>query len=59
VPDGLETWRQVVECGYEGLVAKDEASAYEGEAPRGGAGRTMSRVHLTENQSSLAFARLR
>jgi hypothetical protein len=50
VPDDLEAWRQVVERGYEGLVAKDEASAYEDEAPRGGAGRTMSRVHLTDNQ---------
>jgi ATP-dependent DNA ligase len=28
-PDGLEAWAQVVERGYEGLVAKDEASAYE------------------------------
>jgi len=28
--DGLEAWAQVVERGYEGLVAKDEASAYEG-----------------------------
>jgi bifunctional non-homologous end joining protein LigD len=33
-PDGLEAWGQVIERGYEGLVAKDEASAYEG-------GRTM------------------
>src|SRR5262249_13104025 len=31
-PDGLEAWRQVVERGYEGYVAKDEASAYEGGA---------------------------
>ena len=29
-PDGLKAWSQVVERGYEGLVAKDEASAYEG-----------------------------
>jgi hypothetical protein len=29
-PDGLAAWQQVVESGYEGLVAKDEASAYEG-----------------------------
>jgi ATP dependent DNA ligase domain len=29
-PDGLEAWAQVVERGYEGLVAKDEASAYQG-----------------------------
>jgi bifunctional non-homologous end joining protein LigD len=27
--DGLEAWAQVVERGYEGLVAKDEASGYE------------------------------
>ena len=29
-PDGLEAWAQVIERGYEGLVAKDEASTYEG-----------------------------
>jgi ATP-dependent DNA ligase len=29
-PDGLEAWEQVVERGYEGNVAKDEASPYEG-----------------------------
>jgi hypothetical protein len=28
-PDGLEAWALVVERGYEGYVAKDEASAYE------------------------------
>jgi ATP-dependent DNA ligase len=28
--DGHEAWKQVVARGYEGLVAKDEASAYEG-----------------------------
>ena len=28
--DGVEAWGQVIERGYEGLVAKDEASAYEG-----------------------------
>ena len=28
-PDGLDAWAEVVERGYEGLVAKDEASAYE------------------------------
>jgi ATP-dependent DNA ligase len=28
-PDGLEAWGQVIERGYEGYVAKDEASAYE------------------------------
>jgi ATP-dependent DNA ligase len=29
-PDGLQAWKQVVERGYEGYVAKDEASVYEG-----------------------------
>jgi ATP-dependent DNA ligase len=33
-PDGLEAWRQVVEGGYEGYVAKDEASPYEGGPTR-------------------------
>jgi ATP-dependent DNA ligase len=33
-PDGLEAWAQVVERGYEGYVAKDEASAYEGGPTR-------------------------
>jgi ATP-dependent DNA ligase len=33
-PDGLEAWKQVVERGYEGYVAKDEASAYEGGPTR-------------------------
>jgi len=33
-PDGVEAWRQVVERGYEGYVAKDEASAYEGGVTR-------------------------
>jgi ATP-dependent DNA ligase len=33
-PDGLEAWAQVVERGYEGYVAKDERSAYEGGATR-------------------------
>jgi hypothetical protein len=33
-PDGLEAWAQVVERGYEGYVAKDEASAYEGGATK-------------------------
>ena len=28
-PDGLEAWTQVVERGYEGLVARDEASVYQ------------------------------
>lgn len=26
--DGLEAWAQVLECGYEGLVGKDEVSPY-------------------------------
>ena len=33
-PDGLEAWKQVIERGYEGYVAKDEASAYEGGTAR-------------------------
>jgi hypothetical protein len=33
-PDGLEAWKQVVEGGYEGYVAKDERSVYEGGATR-------------------------
>jgi bifunctional non-homologous end joining protein LigD len=32
--DGLEARKQVVECGYEGYVAKDEASVYEGGPTR-------------------------
>jgi ATP-dependent DNA ligase len=32
--DGLEAWTQVVERRYEGYVAKDEASAYEGGPTR-------------------------
>src|SRR5262249_14666989 len=28
-PDGLKAWSQVIERGYEGYVAKDEASLYE------------------------------
>ena len=28
--DGLKAWAQVVERGYEGLVAKDPASPYRG-----------------------------
>jgi ATP-dependent DNA ligase len=31
---GLDVWAQIVGNGYEGLVAKDEASAYEGGATR-------------------------
>ena len=34
-PDGLEAaWQQVVERGYDGYVAKDEASVYEGGPTR-------------------------
>jgi ATP-dependent DNA ligase len=33
-PDGLAAWQQVVERRYEGYVAKDEASVYEGGATR-------------------------
>ena len=29
-PDGLEAWKQVIARGYEGYVAKDEGSQYEG-----------------------------
>jgi bifunctional non-homologous end joining protein LigD len=32
--DGLKAWAQVIERGYEGSVAKDEASVYEGGASR-------------------------
>jgi IstB-like ATP binding protein/ATP dependent DNA ligase domain len=32
--NGLEAWQQVLDRGYEGLVAKDEASPYEGGATR-------------------------
>ena len=31
---GLEAWKQVVERGYEGYVAQDQASVYEGGATR-------------------------
>jgi hypothetical protein len=33
-PDGFEAWKQVIERGCEGYVAKDETSAYEGGATR-------------------------
>jgi ATP-dependent DNA ligase len=39
--NGLEAWAQVVEGGYEGLVAKDEASAYRG-------GRTLSWLRVRQ-----------
>ena len=32
--DGVEAWCQVIERGYEGLVAKDEASTYVGGVTR-------------------------
>jgi ATP-dependent DNA ligase len=32
--DGLKAWAQVVERGYEGYVAKDETSVYEGGRTR-------------------------
>jgi bifunctional non-homologous end joining protein LigD len=32
--DGLEAWKEVVERGFEGYVAKDEASEYVGGATR-------------------------
>jgi hypothetical protein len=35
-PDGLEAWKQVVKCGYEGCVAKDETSVDDGGARGGG-----------------------
>jgi ATP-dependent DNA ligase len=33
-PDGLDAWKQVVARGYEGYVAKDEASVYQGGPTR-------------------------
>lgn len=33
-PYDLKAWAQVLERGYEGYVAKDDASAYEGGATR-------------------------
>ena len=33
-PDGFEAWKHVLARGYEGYVAKDEASTYEGGATR-------------------------
>jgi hypothetical protein len=33
-PDGLEVWKLVIVRGYEGYVAKDEASVYEGGQTR-------------------------
>jgi bifunctional non-homologous end joining protein LigD len=36
--DGLVAWAQVIERGYEGLVAKDEASVHEGGGRTVGSG---------------------
>jgi len=33
-PNGLDAWAQVLERGYEGLVAKDDASVYVGGRAR-------------------------
>jgi ATP-dependent DNA ligase len=33
-PDGRDGWTQVIEREYEGYVAKDQASAYEGGLTR-------------------------
>jgi ATP-dependent DNA ligase len=33
-PDGVQAWAQVVQRGYEGYVAKDPASVYEGGPTR-------------------------
>jgi ATP-dependent DNA ligase len=33
-PDGLEAWSQVIVRGYEGYVAKDEGSVYQGGPTR-------------------------
>jgi ATP-dependent DNA ligase len=33
-PDGLQAWTQVIERGYEGYVAKDDTSVYEGGLTR-------------------------
>jgi ATP-dependent DNA ligase len=35
-PDGVAAWAQVIERGYEGLVAKDAASAYRPGRRAGG-----------------------
>jgi len=39
--NGLEAWQQVLERGYEGLVAKDESSPYRG-------GRTLSWIKVRQ-----------
>jgi ATP-dependent DNA ligase len=33
-PNGVDAWAQVIERGYEGFVAKDEASVYVGGRSR-------------------------
>jgi ATP-dependent DNA ligase len=35
-PNGLEAWAEVLASGSEGLVAKDDASSYEGGKRSGG-----------------------
>jgi ATP-dependent DNA ligase len=65
-PNGLDAWAQVLERGYEGLVAKDEASPYVGgrtrawlkvkvqagrRASTGGGSRTMGRRDAPQNGS--------
>jgi ATP-dependent DNA ligase len=42
-PDGLEAWKQVIEQGYEGYVAKDEGSQYEDSWRRGSRGAVQAR----------------
>jgi hypothetical protein len=42
-PDGLAAWKQVVERGYEGYVAKDEGSQYEDSWRRGSRGAVQAR----------------
>jgi bifunctional non-homologous end joining protein LigD len=45
--NGLEAWEQVMERGYEGLVAKDEASLYKG-------GRTLSWLKVRQRDYRVA-----
>jgi bifunctional non-homologous end joining protein LigD len=45
--NGLDAWAQVVGNGYEGLVAKDEASVYEG-------GPTRRWLKVTQNDWTIA-----
>ena len=50
--DGVKAWRQVIERGYEGYVAKDEASAYE-------AGRTRRWLKVKQKDWTVAEDRWR